>query len=126
MTTGNWGIHESTWNSSNRNGFTPLPAARSVSNNVHATDTNKGENTQGLSLAIVYFMQFLAHDILKTPDGTCYFIKVCLLNIAGRVVHSRQTFRCKFFYLSTKRTIVHIGQPCPQFSYRVHCICIFV
>lgn len=47
----------------------PLPTSRSISNKVHKTDTNKIDNDSGLSLALFYYMQFLDHDVIRTPTG---------------------------------------------------------
>lgn len=55
--------------SSSRGNFVELPSGRNISNAVHKTTGDKSDNTQGISLALFYFMQFIDHDIIKTPEG---------------------------------------------------------
>jgi hypothetical protein len=54
-----------------------LPSARRVSNAVHSTPTPKGDNTHDISIALFYFLQFIDHDLAKTPEGkkTCVHAK---------------------------------------------------
>ncbi|XP_045190108.2 peroxidasin homolog pxn-2-like [Mercenaria mercenaria] len=47
----------------------PLPSARKISNTVHKTTTPKIDNNDSISLALFYFMQFIDHDLAKTPEG---------------------------------------------------------
>ncbi|KAL4232189.1 hypothetical protein ACF0H5_009764 [Mactra antiquata] len=46
----------------------PLPNPRHISNVVHKTTSDKADTTDGHTLALFYFMQFLDHDIIKTPE----------------------------------------------------------
>ncbi|KAH3832975.1 hypothetical protein DPMN_106271 [Dreissena polymorpha] len=46
-----------------------LPGTRNISNAVHATDSDKPLNKESLSDAFFYFMQFISHDVTKTPEG---------------------------------------------------------
>ncbi|KAL4232190.1 hypothetical protein ACF0H5_009765 [Mactra antiquata] len=47
----------------------PLPNPRNISNVVHKTTSDKADTTDGHTLALFYFMQFIDHDIILTPDG---------------------------------------------------------
>ncbi|XP_053407483.1 peroxidasin homolog pxn-2-like [Mercenaria mercenaria] len=66
---GRWNARADSVTGTNRNPVA-LPTSRSVSNAVHTTSETKADNDVGVSLALFYFMQFIDHDIVKTPEGT--------------------------------------------------------
>ncbi|KAL4231080.1 hypothetical protein ACF0H5_008663 [Mactra antiquata] len=47
-----------------------LPDVRTVSEKVHSVSGKKDENEKNISLALFYFMQFIDHDLAKTPEGS--------------------------------------------------------
>jgi hypothetical protein len=52
-----------------------LPSARNISNVVHSSTTQpKPDNDDNIALALFYFMQFIDHDLAKTPEGTTHFV----------------------------------------------------
>ncbi|KAH3861659.1 peroxidasin homolog pxn-2-like [Dreissena polymorpha] len=65
---GKWSARRKSVTGTNRN-IVLLPGARKISNAVHATDSDKPLDKASLSSAFIYFLQFISHDITKTPEG---------------------------------------------------------
>ncbi|XP_052240741.1 myeloperoxidase-like [Dreissena polymorpha] len=63
-----------------------LPGTRNISNAVHATDSDKPLNKESLSDAFFYFMQFITHDVTKTPEGLAKLRVPRFGHVAGREI----------------------------------------